>query len=227
MGDYPKFGSIPRLHREISITEKIDGSNGCIFIDGPVTDENNCYYGLMPRHDLCKVDHLVAAGSRSRWLTLDSDNFGFAVWVKSNWKTLVSDLGPGLHYGEWWGSGIQRGYGLPKGEKRFSLFNVSRWTTEQEPDKFSLPHVKPVDFVTPGLGVVPVLTWKGDGAVLGEHVRMALGALRLNGSFASDGFMRPEGIVIYHHAANMLFKVTLENDEVPKKIAAARSKGVK
>jgi hypothetical protein len=34
-------------------------------------------------------------------------------------------LGPGRHFGEWWGAGIQRRYGLT--EKRFSLFNVTRW----------------------------------------------------------------------------------------------------
>jgi hypothetical protein len=64
--------------------------------------------------------------SRSRWITPDDDNFGFAAWVEANRDELLT-LGPGRHFGEWWGSGIQRGYGLPKGEKRFSLFNVSRW----------------------------------------------------------------------------------------------------
>ncbi len=34
---------------------------------------------------------------------------------------------PATYFGEWWGSGVQRGYGLQKGDKRFSLFNVSRW----------------------------------------------------------------------------------------------------
>ena len=31
-----------------------------------------------------------------------------------------------------------------------------------------------------------------------------------------SGFMRPEGIVIYHHASGGMFKVLLENDEPPK-----------
>jgi len=36
------------------------------------------------------------------------------------------------------------------------------------------------------------------------------------GSVASPGFMRPEGVVVYHVAANMYFKKTIEKDEEPK-----------
>ncbi len=61
-------------------------------------------------------------GSRTRWITAQDDNHGFARWVEGNKQELLK-LGAGRHFGEWWGSGIQRGYGLQKGEKRFSLFN--------------------------------------------------------------------------------------------------------
>jgi hypothetical protein len=30
------------------------------------------------------------------------------------------------------------------------------------------------------------------------------------------GFMDPEGIVVYHVAANQMFKVTLKGDDAPK-----------
>jgi hypothetical protein len=36
------------------------------------------------------------------------------------------------------------------------------------------------------------------------------------GSQASHGFMKPEGIVIFHTAAGICFKKTLENDSEPK-----------
>ena len=36
--------------------------------------------------------------------------------------------------------------------------------------------------------------------------------LKLNGSYASPGFMSPEGIVIYHTQANFLFKKTFTKD---------------
>src|SRR4051812_4307796 len=101
---FQAFPSIARLFRECVVTEKIDGTNGVVH----VSDD-----GLT-----------VTAGSRSRWITPEADNFGFARWVAEHAEELRA-LGPGFHFGEWWGSGIQRRYGLD--EKRFSLFNVGRW----------------------------------------------------------------------------------------------------
>ena len=103
----PEFAGFPkmaRLSRDIVITEKIDGTNAQIYI----TKEGE-----------------IRAGSRNRWITPADDNFGFAQWVESNRDQLL-ELGPGRHFGEWWGSGIQRGYGMEKGEKKFSLFNAVR-----------------------------------------------------------------------------------------------------
>src|SRR5436305_1822690 len=102
MIEFNAFPKIARLNRECVITEKIDGTNASILID---------------------EDGVVMAGSRTRWITPENDNFGFAKWVEAN-KSELMKLGVGHHFGEWWGSGIQRGYGLTKGEKRFSLFNV-------------------------------------------------------------------------------------------------------
>lgn len=185
MSEFPKFGSIPRLHRAFTVTEKIDGTNGLISIEE------------------CGGNVIVQAGSRSRWLTPESDNFGFCRWVYDHGKELIELLGPGLHYGEWWGSGIQRGYGLAKGEKRFSLFNVKRW--------------EGVDFSSvPGLGVVPVLAKNDNAGNMNLIVDYVMDRLRELGSLAAPGFMRPEGVVVYHDAANQLFKATLEHDEMPK-----------
>ena len=107
--EFVKFSKIPRYNREVIVTEKIDGTNGQIYI----TEDNEIY-----------------AGSRNRWLTVDSDNHGFAKWVQEHREELLT-LGPGRHFGEWWGSGIQRKYGLT--EKRFSLFNTFKYT-EDRPD---------------------------------------------------------------------------------------------
>lgn len=104
MIEFKEFPKIPRLKREVVVTEKLDGTNACVVIDD---------------------DGTVAAQSRSRLITPTADNYGFAVWVEAN-KEELKQLGPGYHYGEWWGQGIQRRYGLL--EKRFSLFNVGRWT---------------------------------------------------------------------------------------------------
>jgi hypothetical protein len=43
-----------------------------------------------------------------------------------------------------------------------------------------------------------------------------LNDLKTNGSYASKGFMKPEGVVVFHTAGNVGFKKTIENDNVPK-----------
>lgn len=106
----PTFEAFPKIHRlentKLWITEKIDGTNASVYIG---------------------EDGTVCAASRSRWITPEDDNFGFAKWVKEHEEELKVGLGPGHHFGEWWGHGIQRGYNQPKGVRHFSLFNVGRW----------------------------------------------------------------------------------------------------
>lgn len=177
--DFKPFPKISRLSREIIVTEKIDGTNGLVYVS---------------------ETGKVRVGSRNRWITPEQDNFGFAKWTQENSEDLKL-LGPGFHYGEWWGSGIQRGYGLSNGEKRFSLFNASRWET---------PEVRP-----PCCSVVPVL-YRGEFDT--ETIDYLLDLLKFNGSYASPRFMDPEGIIIYHTASRTMFKKTLENDHEPKGI---------
>jgi hypothetical protein len=168
---FAEFPKIARLNRECVISEKIDGTNGQIIIG---------------------EDGAIAAGSRSRLITPEQDNFGFAAWVRDHADELRT-LGVGRHFGEWWGSGIQRGYGLTKGEKRFSLFNAERWG-ETRPSC---------------CGVVPVLF---RGLFSTAAVESCLQQLRDHGSVAAPGFVKPEGVVIWHAAAQVGFKVTLERD---------------
>ena len=169
----------PRLFRKMTITEKIDGTNGAVI----VTEDGD-----------------VFAQSRNRLVTPGklTDNYGFARWVEDNAPALAELLGPGHHYGEWWGGKIARGYGLQ--EKRFSLFNTERF--------------KDVPLgVVPGLGTVPVL-YRGPFST--EYAQYALNGLIEEGSVAAPGFMRPEGIIVYHSAAQRVFKVLVENDQLPK-----------
>jgi hypothetical protein len=134
--DFHEFKKIPRLSREIIVTEKIDGTNGVIYID-----ENNNIF----------------AGSRKRWLwgsiqdEIHNDNYGFAQWVKANKEELLK-LGVGYHRGEWMGQGIQRNYGLK--EKRFYLFNTHEWSDESVRPKCCL--------VVPVIGVLEFNTEKID-----------------------------------------------------------------
>ena len=130
--DFPK---IARLNRQCIISEKIDGTNGCIYIGGTDGQGGREGEGAIYFHD----GYFIHAGSRSQWITPENDNHGFAKWVVEHGEELIK-LGPGRHFGEWWGSGIQRGYGLSGGEKRFSLFNVSRWDEAcRDPAKHPTP----------------------------------------------------------------------------------------
>lgn len=57
--------------------------------------------------------------------------------------------------------------------------------------------------------VVPVLY---HGVFSEEAVCESLMTLKKYGSTAAPGFMRPEGIVIWHEAARIYFKKTIEKD---------------
>lgn len=179
--EFEPWPKIPRLHRDIIITEKIDGTNAQVVIEG---------------------GRLVAVGSRKRWIAPGADNFGFAKWAYDHADALVMHLGDGRHYGEWWGQGIQRGYGLD--HKRFSLFNSSRFNGLWEPMEDGTV-----------LTVVPIIRYT-QGQHLNAAVDFALDSLLVSGSYAAPGFPTPEGIVIYHPQGNLSFKVTLEKDEEHK-----------
>jgi hypothetical protein len=217
MSEFVEFPKMGRLTRECVITEKIDGTNAQILIVKPEMPED--IYNLAPHAVAAsrELGMVIYAGSRTRYITPDADNFGFAAWVKANADALFA-LGEGRHYGEWWGSGIQRGYGLTKGEKRFSLFNVARWhAVGAEPYVMQGedPRVPPkVSTEAPACcSVVPVLFRGLFGPAAADNM---LAKLRAEGSAAAPGFMNPEGIVIFHTAAGTMFKKTLEKDEQPK-----------
>jgi len=198
--DFAEFPKMARFARETIITEKIDGTNACILI----TEDGGFF-----------------TGSRTRWITPDNDNHGFSKWAHEHKNELIL-LGPGRHFGEWWGSGIQRGYGLQKGEKRFSLFNVQRWCLHGETPQ-RIPTADPriekyQDVLPPCCGLVPVLA-RGSFCTISFMAHEALMRLQDQGSFAAPGFMKPEGIVVFHVAGNVGFKRTIEKDDMPKSIA--------
>jgi RNA ligase-like protein len=174
--EFKAFPKIPRLFRDVVVTEKIDGTNAAVV----VTEDGD-----------------VFAQSRKRFISPELDNFGFAQWVRDH-EDELRELGVGYHYGEWYGRGIQRGYGLE--DRRFALFNPDRY--EDRPECCE---------------VVPVL-WRGtfDQALITQTLQV----LGQYGSQMVPGFMKPEGIVVYHAASRQVFKVLLENDNRPKSVAA-------
>lgn len=190
---FTPWPKIPRLSREIIISEKIDGTNASIYIG---------------------EDRTFLVGSRTRWITPENDNYGFAAWARDNKEELLL-LGPGHHFGEWWGKGIQRGYGL--NERRFSLFNTRRWENNTGIGNNLPPMAVNIEigFAVGCCSVVPVL-YRGEFGT--PMVNQILLELRSLGSFAAPGFMDPEGIIIYHVAGGHYYKKTIKDDESPKSI---------
>lgn len=182
---FEPFEKMARLSRGCVITEKLDGTNAQVFIHED---------GLT-----------IQAGSRNRWITPTDDNYGFAGWVDRNCAELLK-LGPGRHFGEWWGSGIQRRYGLTGDDKRFSLFNTGRWLTN--PDLPACCHVVPLLYA---------------GVFNDTAVETMINTLAANGSAAVPGFMDPEGVVVFHSASRTLFKKTIKNDSEPKSMVKDRA----
>lgn len=101
---HKKWPKIPRLE-DLSclITEKLDGMNAIIGID---------------------KNGNIKPGNRNGWITPDNDNHGFAQFVYDNADELLK-LGPGYHYGEWVGRGINRKYN--KTDRALYLFNEYKY----------------------------------------------------------------------------------------------------
>lgn len=165
--EFKAWPKIPRLTNEIfHITEKIDGTNACIVIS-----ELNVLF----------------TQSRKQFITPAKDNHGFARWAYENQETLIKDLGPGYHFGEWWGSGIQRGYGLT--EKRFSLFNPTKQS--------SICHN------------IPILV-SCNSPSLEFEIAMLKKTMIANGSYVAPGFKKPEGLIIYGEQSKCYWKILFD-----------------
>lgn len=168
--EFKEFNKIPRLMKDIIITEKLDGTNAQILIQ----------------------DGELKAGSRNRWLAHGADNYGFFQWCCDHKHELIGGLGEGRHYGEWWGQGIQRNYGLK--EKRFTLFN---------------PKLAESPLFPACCSVVPTL-YHGPFSL--EAIDLVMADLKRLGSRAAPEYMNPEGVVIYHTASGHVYKKTFDDN---------------
>jgi hypothetical protein len=188
-----KWPSTPRWHKGITITEKIDGTNACIrILDGTVTTQ-----------------------SRKRLITPEDDNFGFAKWAYDNAGALTDVLGYGVHFGEWFGEGIQKN---PLGieGKRFAHFSPWKYNeVEQERIRESgLVEFVPVLFEGQAdYNVIPNII---EGLELyGSRVA---GAKLVSQGYAHepDEYARAEGIIVWHRETQQKYKILLDNDAVHK-----------
>ncbi len=122
---------------------KLDGTNAAIRIAGGV----------------------VGAQSRTRMISVDDDNYGFARFVQEvqDWALAVgsgSGAGDVAIYGEWCGSGIQKRCSVSKCEKMFVVFAVAL-----DDRRISAPGALR-DFLGDKPANVYVLDWQGDAIVV-------------------------------------------------------------
>lgn len=214
MAEFQEFPKMARLSRDVVVTEKIDGTNAAVVIEpeGEFTP---------PECIAVCYGFAVYAQSRTRFVTPEDDNYGFAAWVRDHAADLTAGLGAGRHFGEFWGRGINRNYSQT--ERHFSLFNTIRWVP-WDANPQPIPSLNPRE--TPKMQerapaccrVVPVL-YRGEFDT--NRLRGVLVDLEKNGSKAAPGFMKPEGVVVFHTAGNVGFKKTLDKDDMPKSLATA------
>lgn len=216
--EFKEWPKTKRLFRDIVITEKLDGTNSAVHISkGAAVEYPSAVFDAYPlKSGEFFIDgHIwyVSAQSRKRVITpgKTTDNYGFAGWVYDNAAELIRILGEGLHFGEWWGRGIQRGYGLET--KRFSLFNTARWFATGEDGLDSMSTRAGTSALAGQIDAVPVIY---DGMFSEARIDHALRSLSLHGSHAAPGFMNPEGICVYHTQTRSVFKVTLDNNDAGK-----------
>jgi len=218
----------PRLSAKGSmvVTEKIDGTNACVIVQrfgegrslidldlsDPQSHNGICFVFEAAGPDEEDRVWLVGAQSRNKLIFPGKhyDNAGFAGWVLGYALELVSLLGPGRHFGEWWGQGIQRGYGMEC--KKFSLFDAHRWARvaiERGDWNFRADRI--------GMTTVPTLHI---GQWSDSTVEDCLGVLRRHGSMAALQFgvvgQKAEGVVVRHRALGGNLKAFVDNDDTPK-----------
>lgn len=179
--EFRPWGKTPRFNAlHAVVTEKLDGTNALIHI----TDDGVLY-----------------PGSRNRWIQpgKKTDNYGFAQWCEDNHDELMK-LGAGWHYGEWWGAGIGRKYGMASvpneqnANRILSLFNTRRWG----------PH----NPNTPAcVSVVPTLY---DGPFDLAAIYKQVAHLQATGSVAAPGFMDIEGVVAYLPQFDQRMKIVVD-----------------
>ena len=208
MIEFKDWGKTPRLNRDIIVTEKIDGTNAAVIIE-QVESFNDGEHVVCTRQG----NFAVGAQSRNRLVTPGkaTDHFGFAGWVREHAEALVHILGAGHHFGEWWGQGIARKYGLD--HKRFSLFNADRGAQLIDLGRQD-------GWVAHGLDTVPILY---RGRFSQQAIDGAVEELRFTGSkVAAEGWAgKAEGVCVFHTASRQVYKVLLENDELPKSLLEA------
>lgn len=202
--EFRSWGKTPRLFRDVVITEKIDGTNCAVIIEQVSNTSDR--EGVLVFQEVGGALYAVGAQSKNRLIYpgKTTDNYNFAQWVQENAEQLVEAFGPGHHFGEWWGKGIQNRYDVDY--RTFSLFN-----TAKHADLFF--HTNLLNDVDVTVESVPILF---EGEFSEEAVQRVAREMLKNGSFAVPHAANPEGICIYHTQSKQVYKYTFDNNDKGK-----------
>ena len=208
--EFQAWPKTPRLFRDIVVTEKVDGTNSAVIIQEIPADEDYVYEGqgyVLAQVERDGSTYAVAAQSRNRLITpgKTTDNYGFAAFAQENAEELFDILGPGRHFGEWWGNGIGKRYvSAMEGIKGFALFNTAKHEGLHDWLSFGDQQV----LIEP----VHVLY---QGPFSEEKIRDTLNELQKHGSWMSP-FDSAEGIVVFHTQSRQKYKITLDRNDAGK-----------
>lgn len=188
---FEKFSKIRRIDGlKMWVTEKINGTNGQILVDDEAVQilcVGSRGRPILP--DVPAARHPVTG----RTVRDDAgkpvipkqvrDNFGFACQVYQDEEWVAEALGPGRHYGEWAGPGIQKNpLDLPT--RLFFLFSRS--------DRYDTDGLVFIDW----LRLVPELY---EGPLDFDQVEMIMDDLLEQGTYVADAgpdARAPEGVVV-------------------------------
>lgn len=155
-------------------------------------------------------DGVISVGSRNRLLGIGkgADNFGFCAWAVENRAALFDVLGPGRHNGEWVGERIQSNPHELDG-RMFALFN----TDKQGAISLEASAV--------GLTTVPQLY---QGVFKSDTIDMCFDYLEDGSMFSPAQYT--EGVILYHHQLNQVFKMTWEHQRGEREYEEGKWKGI-
>ncbi len=187
---WPKTKHVDKVLGSVIVTEKIDGTNACL-----VFEEDGTMY----------------AQSRNRIITPATDNQGFARWAYYHQDELFNILGPGRHFGEWWGRGIGRKYNME--HNVFSVFNNGRfYKTDPGTTMDSMSTRAATSSIFDQVSAVPLIY---TGEYNSPDMNMAIAELANGSSKAAAAynvdFKDPEGVCYYFREFDKVAKLVFAN----------------
>lgn len=155
---YPKIGQFRNTIKDVSLRTSYTGKdeNGEPVYDGTIPKPIITFYGSVKIHGtnlgiiLDRVNNQIYFQSRENVITPLKDNAGAATYLASVqdeiWALVAPIQGDLICiYGEWAGSGIQKGVAVSQLPKSVYIFDIKvdgDWLSKEEVSKYSLPDLR-------------------------------------------------------------------------------------